>query len=109
MPLSLAVAKDVRFWRVRVRVRACVYAPSTDPTVSLPCSSDGVWKHVDLPIDRHQPTSPQGPGQVPSSRSGEILDLSKDTFHHPAVRAPWCELTLPRSSLGSIDLGLGRK
>lgn len=63
VPLSLAVAKDVRFWR--------------------------------------------GPGKVPSSRTGEILDLGKDTFHHPAVRAPWCEITqnVPRASGGnSFDI-----
>lgn len=63
VPLSLAVAKDVRFWR--------------------------------------------GPGKVPSSRTGEILDLGKDTFHHPAVRAPWCETSqnVPRASGGnSFDI-----
>eukprot|EP00624_Nannochloropsis_granulata_P001554 evm.model.NODE_17682_length_3311_cov_23.115374.1 len=63
VPLSLAVAKDVRFWR--------------------------------------------GPGKVPSSRTGEILDLAKDTFHHPAVRAPWCETSqnVPRASGGnSFDI-----
>ncbi len=59
VPLSLAVAKDVRFWR--------------------------------------------GPGKVPSSRSGEILDLAKDTFHHPAVRAPWCESSFP-TGRNSFDL-----
>ncbi len=46
----------------------------------------------------------QGPGRIPSSRSGEILDLSKDTFHHPAVREPWCELSPPLMGLGSFDI-----
>lgn len=46
----------------------------------------------------------QGPGRVPSSRSGEILDLSKDTFHHPAVRAPWCELSPPMAGWGSFEV-----
>lgn len=32
------------------------------------------------------------------------MDLSKDTFHHPAVRAPWCELTPPLTGRGSFDL-----
>lgn len=46
----------------------------------------------------------QGPGRIPSSHSGEILDLSKDTFHHPAVRAPWCELSPPLAGFGSFEI-----
>jgi hypothetical protein len=50
----------------------------------------------------NKPTK-QGPGRIPASRSGEILDLSKDTFHHPAVREPWCELSPPLAGWGAVD------
>lgn len=62
---------------------------------------------ISTPPPTPTPTTPprrQGPGRIPSSRSGEILDLSKDTFHHPAVRAPWCELSPPLAGWGSFDV-----
>jgi hypothetical protein len=40
----------------------------------------------------------QGPNKAPTTQSGEVLDLQKDTYHHPAVRAPWCELSRPLPS-----------
>jgi len=41
---------------------------------------------------------------VATSSKGEILDLSRDTYQHPSVRAPVCEVSrpLPRES---FDLG----
>lgn len=37
----------------------------------------------------------QGPSGVAVTRGGEILDLSRDTYQHPAVRAPVCEISRP--------------
>lgn len=32
---------------------------------------------------------------MPATPSGELLDLARDTYHHPAIRTPWAELPRP--------------